>query len=280
MALTALVVSAVFLSTRAMLAFAIGAGVVAFVAVLLLLFSTMTVVVDDTAVEARFGIGVIRKRIPFDRIRSCQVVRNPWYYGWGIHFIPGGILYNASGLSAIELQLTDGRSIRFGSGEPDVLAATIRRMVPETGQGATEEIEFSSARNMVIAVPLIIAPVFALVAMMIYAGMRPPEVHVTAGSFTVSNGMYSNTIPIKGIRSASLDEQLPRVRGKTNGFAVGETLRGSFSVDSWGSARLYVNLNHPPFIVIRSDDGFVAVNFANPHQTRDMYTQLRQALDR
>jgi hypothetical protein len=39
-------------------------------------------------------------------------------------------------------------------------------------------------------------------------------------------------------------------------------------------------VNHPPFVVVRSDDGFVAVNFANLQQTRDMYADLRQALDR
>jgi len=32
--------------------------------------------------------------------------------------------------------------------------------------------------------------------------------------------------------------------------------------------------------VVRSDAGFVAVNFPNPQRTRDTYAQLRQALDR
>jgi ABC-type polysaccharide/polyol phosphate export permease len=71
--------------------------VVGVTTVILLLFGTMTVVVDDTS--------------------------NPWYYGWGIHFIPGGVLYNASGLSAIELQLTNGRVVRIGTDEPEALAA-------------------------------------------------------------------------------------------------------------------------------------------------------------
>jgi hypothetical protein len=105
MALTGLVIGGVFLATRVMFPLAVGAGVVGLI---LLLFATMTVIVDDGAVEARFGIGVVRKRVPFASIRAYRVVRNPWYYGWGIHFIPGGILYNASGLSAIELQLTNG----------------------------------------------------------------------------------------------------------------------------------------------------------------------------
>jgi hypothetical protein len=157
-----------------------------------------------------------------------------------------------------------------------MLAAVLRHAAPD----AAEEIDPASVPNIVMTVPLIIAAVFVIVAFLIYLGMQPPVIQVTAESFTVSGAMYSNTIPLGRIKSASLDDQIPRVRGKTNGFDAGNTLRGSFRVDSWGSARLYVDLNHPPFIVLRSDDRFVAVNFANPQATRDTYAQLRQALDR
>ena len=92
------------------LAFVVGA-----MSLILGLFATMTVIVDDRAIEARFGVGIVRKRVPFDRIRSCRVVRNPWYFGWGIHLFPGGVLYNASGLDAIEL----GNPV--GSAFPDAL---------------------------------------------------------------------------------------------------------------------------------------------------------------
>ena len=44
------------------------------------------------------GIGVISKSIPFAEVVSFARVRNSWFNGWGIHFYPGGTLYNASGL--------------------------------------------------------------------------------------------------------------------------------------------------------------------------------------
>jgi len=272
-AFTALVIGGVGLATRVVLPLALGAGLMGLI---LVLFGTMTVSVDDSAVEVRFGIGVIRKRVYLADIEACRIVRNPWYYGWGIHFIPGGILYNASGLSAVELQLMSGRLVRIGSGEPDVLAAALRHAAP----GAADEIDPASIPNIIMTVPLIIAAVLAIVAFMVYQGMQPPAVQVTADRFTVSGATYSNTIPFERIRSATLDDQIPRVGFKTNGFNAGDALRGSFQVDTWGSARLYVNLNHPPFIVVRSDAGFVAVNFPNPQRTRDTYAQLRHALDR
>jgi hypothetical protein len=244
---------------------------------ILLLFATMTVIVDDRSIEARFGIGVIRKRVPFDRIRSCQVVRNPWYYGWGIHFFPGGTLYNASGPSAVELQLANGRYVRIGSGEPEVLAAALRRAAPAV---ATETELRPNSRTFVIVGAAIGVIALVLAAWVMYAGMQPPSVEVTAEGFSVRNGWYSDTVPLRQITAATLDEYIPRVGLKTNGFAAGGTLRGTFRVDSWGRARLYVSLNSPPFVVIRSRDGVVVVNFKDPDRTRDMYTRLTQALDR
>jgi len=247
-------------------------------AVILLLFATLTVTVDDTAVDARFGIGLVGKRLPFARLRSYQVVRNPWYYGWGIHFIPGGMLYNASGLSAIELQLTNGRCIRIGSGEPDVLAAALRRAAPAVSDQITEP--GSTSKTGIYVGVGVAAGAVAIAGFAIYSGMQPPAVEVTSESFSVRNGFYSNTVRLREITTATLDDRIPRVGLKTNGFAAGSVLRGTFRMDSWGSARLYINLDRPPFVVIRSPEGIVVVNFRDPEQTREMYTQLRHAMDR
>jgi hypothetical protein len=204
-------------------------------------------------------------------------VRNPWYYGWGIHFIPGGMLYNAAGLSAIELRLTNGRCLRIGSGEAEVLSAALRRVAPEV----SDQAEPGSTSKVGIYISLgTAAAAVAIAAFAVYSGMQPPVVEVKPESFSVRNGLYSNTVPLRQITAATLDDRLPRVGLKTNGFAAGGTLRGTFRMDSWGSARLYVNLNRPPFVVIRSRDGVVVVNFEDPERTRELYAQLRHAMDR
>jgi hypothetical protein len=72
------------------------------------MFSTLTVVVDDTHLTFRFTFGLIRKHIALADIRHYQTVRNPWHYGWGIHLYPGGVLYNVSGFQAVEIVLKGG----------------------------------------------------------------------------------------------------------------------------------------------------------------------------
>ncbi len=69
----------------------------ALMAVFLALFYALTVEIDATHLRFRFGIGLIRKRIPLAEIVEAKPVRNSWLYGWGIHRTPHGWLYNVSG---------------------------------------------------------------------------------------------------------------------------------------------------------------------------------------
>jgi hypothetical protein len=100
-------------------------SVAATLAICLLLFSMLTVQVDSSHVRCAFALGVIRKDVPFGQIVSATVVRNHWIHGWGIRWIPGGWLWNVSGLDAVELQLSTGKVLRIGTDEPAALQAAI-----------------------------------------------------------------------------------------------------------------------------------------------------------
>ena len=93
----------------------------------LILFISLSVVVDDQSIRMWFGLGLIRKRIPLSEVKSAQPVRNKWYYGWGIRLIPGGLMYNVAGLDAVELVLANGREFRIGTDEPQQLNAVIQQ---------------------------------------------------------------------------------------------------------------------------------------------------------
>lgn len=90
-----------------------------------LLFYNLTVAIDATYLSFRFGIGLIRKRIPLTEITDARPVRNSWIYGWGIHRTPHGWLYNVAGWDAVEITLTSGKRLRLGTDEPRRLAQAI-----------------------------------------------------------------------------------------------------------------------------------------------------------
>ena len=87
----------------------------------------LTVTIGDGAVRIHFGVGVIRKRFLLEEIRAYRVVKNRWFYGWGIKYTPHGWLFNVSGFSAIELEMTSGKTYRIGMDDPEGLAIALGR---------------------------------------------------------------------------------------------------------------------------------------------------------
>ena len=105
----------------------IAIGVLIFIAVALVLFSSLTVVIWEEDLEVRFGPGLIHKRFKLNEIESCQVVYNPWYYGWGIRLTPHGWLFRVSGFYAVEIKLRTGKKFRIGTDVPQELEAAISK---------------------------------------------------------------------------------------------------------------------------------------------------------
>ncbi len=93
--------------------------------IVLALFATLKVKVDHKMIQIRFGVGAIRKGFRLNKIENYRVVKNPWYYGWGIRFTPRGWLFNVSGFSAIELQMKNGKRFRIGTDDPKGLAKAV-----------------------------------------------------------------------------------------------------------------------------------------------------------
>ncbi len=105
-------------------------GVALILLVCLGLFASFTVEVDARRIWLGFGPGWVHRTIALSDIRDAHPVRNPWYYGWGIRLVPGGWMWNVSGLDAVELEFRDGRRFRIGTDEPEALARAIRRVLP------------------------------------------------------------------------------------------------------------------------------------------------------
>jgi hypothetical protein len=97
-----------------------------FLLILLALFYSLTVEITDEKIHIKFGVGLIKKAIKINDVVEVRQVRNPWYYGWGIRWFPGGWLYKVSGLDAIEIVMTSGKKYRIGTDEPEKLFNTIQ----------------------------------------------------------------------------------------------------------------------------------------------------------
>lgn len=91
-----------------------------------LVFSSMTIEVNESDVRWHFGPGVFRKSLPLEEIAKSKAVKNPIWMGFGIHAFGTGWIYNVSGLLGIEIELKGGAFIRLGTDEPNYLVAAIK----------------------------------------------------------------------------------------------------------------------------------------------------------
>ncbi len=96
-------------------------------------FYGITVIVTDKHLLIRFGIGFYTKKIDLSKIKSVTVLKYPVYYGYGIRFVPSGVLYNVSGRYAVEIRLKDKKQvIQIGSDDTDNLKLAIETGIAQT----------------------------------------------------------------------------------------------------------------------------------------------------
>ncbi|MCH2112480.1 MAG: hypothetical protein MK213_06445 [Planctomycetes bacterium] len=118
------------LSTLSILSFFPWSLIVAAIT-LVALFHGLRVTVDSKDIQLRFGIGIIGKRIPLESIAAARMVRNKWWYGFGIRLTPHGWLWNQHGLDAIELCYQNDKTFRIGTDDaPALFAYLMERINP------------------------------------------------------------------------------------------------------------------------------------------------------
>jgi hypothetical protein len=246
-------------------------------ALLVFVFGTLTVEVGAEAIRLRFGVGLVRRTIPLRDVMGWREVRNPWYSGWGIRLGPGVVLWNVSGFDAVELTFREGKRFRVGTDEPAALAAAIAGV---KGAPAAESAAPGAAPSAPGSVrawgPWALVLVLGVLAVggLFWLQIRPPSVKIHQQGFDVETLFFGRSFSAADIVSISLEQTLPPVRRKLNGFDGAGTLRGRFRIEGLGDGRLFVELGYPPYLLVRLREGFVVVNFREPEKTRALHDEM------
>lgn len=114
-----------FLGMRDPVAMWIFLAMAAVMVLVLFLFHSLNVEIANSELRIRLGIGLIRKHFPVKEIAAAKVVRNRWWYGWGIRLTPHGWMFSVSGYDAVEITLNSGKKFRIGTDEPRKLHRAI-----------------------------------------------------------------------------------------------------------------------------------------------------------
>ena len=115
-------------------------SVLGLMVLILILFISQTVIVDDEAVQVRVGPGLLRRRVALTEIESVDRLRLPWWaVTYGIRMSLNGRrqLWRVSGSEAVDLTLSGARRLLITTDEPDALASVIRSAVDALGGDRT-----------------------------------------------------------------------------------------------------------------------------------------------
>ena len=256
-----------------------GAAVMGFVAltmlICILIFFKLTISIDETHLRFSLGVGLIKKKYPFEEISSCRPVKNFPLTGIGIRKIPNGWLYNVSGLGAIELAFKNrGSIVRIGTNNPELVSQTINELIKQEIHGSATYENRKTGNYSSIAIFFI---VIVSVAILQLTGNKETTVITTDKGFTI-NGMYGVTFNYSDIISLDTLSAMPGIKLRTNGFAFGKTLKGNFMLEDKSRVKLFIIKGAPPYIHIRSDAGEFYLSFKDSNKTRDLYKQLEKGL--
>ena len=240
----------------------------------LLIFYKLTIIVDHKTVSFRMGIGLVHKTYKMAEIKTCKPVRNSLLMGIGIRVLGNGMLYNVTGLKAIELRFKyKSAIIRIGTDRPEEISQLIQSLV------AGEEIVRNSTgiSYKKRSTPIWIGILLLLITLSFIPSLLDTRAKWNDKELKIK-GMYGMTIPYSEItRVDTVSQIIPGISRRTNGYAFGNTLIGNFKMADNSPSKLFIKKGVSPYIMIQSRDRVpVYINFKDNQKTRDLFMALKQ----
>lgn len=117
--------------------------------------------------------------------------------------------------------------------------------------------------------------IFILIVLVIvvFIGSRENSVTVTEQSIKIS-GMYGVEINIEDIELVELRENAPRIITKINAIDIPFLKKGTFRLEGFERARLFIHSTSGPFLIIVSKSDTIVMNFKDSEQTLDIFNAI------
>jgi hypothetical protein len=108
-------------------------AVLTFVAIVMAVFSTLTVEIAGDELVFGFLFGVMRRRIPLADIAQATRTTLPWWYGTGVKLGPKRTSYLIWPGPAVAVELKSRRTVQVGTQDADALLAALAQAGVRTG---------------------------------------------------------------------------------------------------------------------------------------------------
>lgn len=232
-----------------------------------LTFYQLIIIVNETHVAFKLGIGLWSKKYMISDIKSCHPVTNSVISGIGIRMLPNGWLYNVTGLKAIELIFKNKKSvIRIGTNRPEEISELVQSLI---GGGAMIA-DSNEKQSKKWINHLWIISILLIVGLVFIPNFTDTQINVGPNEFKIK-GVYGLTISYSDIEHVDTISIMPKISLRMNGYAFGKTLIGNFKLSDDSRAKLFIKKGITPFIMIKSKGQLpVYINFKDKKKTIDL----------
>ena len=129
-----------------------------------------------------------------------------------------------------------------------------------------------------LALPIgIVAVTLIFVAVLMFFSSQATKVTFLEEGLQI-HGMYGEVYVWNSIEDVILMEELPTIVMRTNGSALGSNLKGYFRTEEYGSVKLFVNTQKPPFIYLHTAERITIFNMETSEQTEATYDEILKVL--
>ena len=102
---------------------------------------------------------------------------------------------------------------------------------------------------------------------------RPVVYALEEGKLRIESS-FGTTVALQDMQELQLIDALPPIAARTNGAATDTHLKGSFSLEGGGSARIYARTDAPVYIRFLRGKTLYLLSGETEQQTRELYTSL------
>ena len=97
---------------------------------------------------------------------------------------------------------------------------------------------------------------------------------IEGSTVKINAPIYDYQFEAEAIEEVTLTDTLPKGGIRTNGAATGTYYLGNFRFDAYGSSKVFLYTDYPPYIVISLADKTVLFNTKSEEETEKFYQQL------
>lgn len=116
------------------------------------------------------------------------------------------------------------------------------------------------------------------VCSLMYASNKPSDI-IIGENYIEIKGMYKTNINFDDMKEVTLEETIPKVLRKTNGSNLGSILKGNFKLEDIGHAKLFINKDKPPFIIIKLEQDYVIINRGSRQDTENLFKDIKEKIN-